>query len=208
MKAKKVFRLSVWLAGMLCIVVLLFGSTIAPKTAVAEEVTNGQETVITDEITTSETTETHTIFSRVEEWFANNFLEFISSLDLAAVAGCIVVTVLDKKSGKRNTEETKTAIATNTTAMKENTESNDKVLEVVNALIDSTNEMKVDEESVLTAIEQMQVMNKAILEILVTVYVNNKNIPQATKDLVNMKYVDVLRKASRIPEEVKTETEV
>ena len=208
MKAKKVFRLGILLAGMLCIVALLFGSKIALKTAVAEEVTNGQETVITDEITTSETTETHTVFSRVEEWFGNNFLEFISSLDLAAVAGCIVVTVLDKKSGKRNTEETKTAIATNTTAMKENTESNDKVLEVVNALIDSTNEMKVDEESVLTAIEQMQVMNKAILEILVTVYVNNKNIPQATKDLVNMKYVDVLRKASRIPEEVKTETEV
>ncbi len=208
MKAKKVFRLSVWLAGMLCIVVLLFGFAIAPKTAIAEEVTNGQETVITDEITTPEVKETHTVFTRVEEWFSDNFLEFISSVDLAAVVGCIIAMILDNKSGKRNTEETKTAINANTTAMKENTESNDKVLEVVNALIDSTNEMKADEEGVLDAIEKMQIMNKAILEILVTVYVNNKNIPQATKDLVNMKYVDVLRKASRIPEEVKTETEV
>ena len=34
---------------------------------------------------------------------------------------------------------------------------------------------------------------KAILEILTTVYANSKNIPQGVKDLVNLKYADVLK---------------
>ena len=34
---------------------------------------------------------------------------------------------------------------------------------------------------------------KAILEIMTTVYANSKNIPQGVKDLVNLKYADVLK---------------
>lgn len=34
---------------------------------------------------------------------------------------------------------------------------------------------------------------KAILEILMTVYANSKNIPQGVKDLVNLKYAEVLK---------------
>ena len=35
--------------------------------------------------------------------------------------------------------------------------------------------------------------SKAILEVLTTVYANSKNIPQGVKDLVNLKYADVLK---------------
>ena len=34
---------------------------------------------------------------------------------------------------------------------------------------------------------------KAILEILITVYANSKNIPQGVKDLINLKYADALK---------------
>ena len=39
----------------------------------------------------------------------------------------------------------------------------------------------------------MVVQTKAILEILTTVYANSKNLPQGVKDLVNLKYADVLK---------------
>ena len=35
--------------------------------------------------------------------------------------------------------------------------------------------------------------NSAILEILTTVYVNSKNLPQGVKDLVNLKYANCLK---------------
>ena len=35
--------------------------------------------------------------------------------------------------------------------------------------------------------------NAAILEILTTVYVNSKNLPQGVKDLVNLKYANCLK---------------
>ena len=39
----------------------------------------------------------------------------------------------------------------------------------------------------------MVAQTKAILEILTTVYANSKNIPQGVKDLVNLKYANVLK---------------
>lgn len=49
----------------------------------------------------------------------------------------------------------------------------------------------------------LETSTKAILEILATVYANNKNIPQAVKDLVNIKYVQALK--AELPAPVETE---
>jgi hypothetical protein len=121
------------------------------------------------------------------------------------MAGCITAVIFERKSNRKNTEETKTAISANTEAMNSNTKSNDQVLDVVNLLIDKTNDLATGEEIRDTNIGQLLLLNKAVLEILVTVYVNNKNIPQATKDLVNLKYVAALKGAEKTeaaPEEI------
>ena len=212
MKAKRVFTLSALLAVVFMLVALLFGSTIGARTAKAEELTDGATYEVSTEIDQSETTKTenkeHTVGSRLEEWFSHNFLEFMQSVDLVAVVGAIVAIILEKKSNKKNTQETKTSIKENTAEIKRNTESNDEVLKVANQLIDSTNALAACEEKRDVDVAQLLVLNKAVLEILVTVYVNNKNIPQATKDLVNMKYVAALTGGkSETPDEVKEVSE-
>ena len=201
MKAKKVLKLSALLAVTCMLVALLFGSTIGVKTAKAEEVANGTTYEVSGEISKDSALENeentakveHTVWSRISEWFSNNFLEFLSSVDLVAVGGAIVAIILERKSNKKNTQETKTSIKENTEEIKRNTESNDEVLRVANLLIDSTNALTAGGEKMNVNVGQLLVLNKAVLEILVTVYVNNKNIPQATKDLVNLKYVNALK---------------
>jgi len=42
----------------------------------------------------------------------------------------------------------------------------------------------------------MVVQTRAVLDILATVYANSKNLPQGVKDLVNLKYADVLKTTS------------
>ena len=53
--------------------------------------------------------------------------------------------------------------------------------------------------------KNVTIYGKATLEILAAVYANNKNIPQATKDLVQLKYVETLKLEAgyKIDEEVK-----
>ena len=216
MKAKRLFTLSALLAVMCMLVALLFGSTIGARTAKAEEVANGTTYEVSGETSEDSALENeentakveHTVWSRLGEWFSHNFLEFLSSVDLVAMAGCVTAVVLERKSNKKNTHETKTSIKENTAEIKRNTESNDEVLRVANLLIDSTNALAASEEKRDVNVEQLLVLNKAVLEILVTVYVNNKNIPQATKDLVNMKYVAALTGGkSETPDEVKEVSE-
>lgn len=201
MKAKKVLKLSALLAVTCMLVALLFGSTIGVKTAKAEETANGTTYEVSGEISEDGALENeesvakveHTVWSRLGEWFSHNFLEFLSSVDLIAVGSAIVAIILEKNSNKKNAQETKTSIKENTAEIKRNTESNDEVLRVANQLIDSTNALTAGGEKMNVDVAQLLVLNKAVLEILVTVYVNNKNIPQATKDLVNLKYVNALK---------------
>ena len=216
MKARRLFTLSALLAVVCMVVALLFGATIGAKTAKAEEVANGTTYEVSGEIGEDGALENeesaakveHTVWSRLGEWFSHNFLEFLSSVDLVAMVGCVTAVVLERKSNKKNTQETKTSIKENTAEIKRNTESNDEVLKVANQLIDSTNALAASEEKRDVNVEQLLVLNKAVLEILVTVYVNNKNIPQATKDLVNLKYVNALKGCvSETPCEVKEVSE-
>ena len=78
--------------------------------------------------------------------------------------------------------------------------SQENVISVTNELIEGYNKFertlnnfdsteKNRYMTLLTAAAQ----TKAILDILTTVYANSKNIPQGVKDLVNLKYADVLK---------------
>lgn len=159
--------------------------------------------------------EHHTIWTRLEEWLSVNFLEVISSIDLAAVIGAIVVLIIEGKinresntAAENSLTENTNEVKLNTNEVKLNTKSNDKVLKVANQLIDTTNALAESEEKLDLNVEKLLSLNKAVLEILVTVYVNNKNIPQATKDLVNMKYVSAIKEeADRFTNDTREELE-
>lgn len=214
MKIKKRFIALALLAILiLCFAYFGFGygnPKMASAETVAVELTEESVEIPTDIVPTENGSEVEnpTFWTRIGEWFSKNFLEFLSSVDLVAVVGCIFAVILERKSNKRHNEETKAAISANTSAVNGNTASNDEVLRVANLLIDGTNSLMASEENRDVNIQQLLLLNKAILEILATVYVNNKNIPQAVKDLVNIKYVAALKGGkNETPDEAKEESE-
>lgn len=217
MKIKKLFTTSMLMAVMLAVVVLVFGSvfTVVPAKAYAatevsaetlsaeidgenNAITSEENNVVEQTTPTTENKPTYDFWGRIEEWFSVNFLEFISSVDLVAMAACIVSVILERKANKKFVTETKTALKSNTNTVTANTESNDKVLEVVNALIDGFNAIKEKDIERDKIMARLSSENKAMLEILATVYTNNKNIPQAVKDLITLKYVNALKEEQEI----------
>ena len=144
-----------------------------------------------------------TVWTRVEQWFSRNLAEFLSSVNFGAVAACIVMIVVEHRGNKKAAK-----IAADSLGI--NTNSNGEVVKVVNTLIEGYNETldklhamegKAEQQEQIIAI--LENYAKAILEILTTVYANSKNIPQAVKDLVNIKYVQALK--SELPAPVETE---
>jgi len=212
MKTRKLFTTSLIAAVIFAVMVFSFGTIWGVKSTKAYAETNTQAEVISSEIEPFEETETetepttpteeeeHTIWTRLGEWFSTNLVEFLSSVDLIAMVGCIISVVLERKANKKFTAETKAAITANTTTTNANTASNDKVLEAMNTLIDLFNEIKENDVKRDEVIAKLSSENKAVLEILATVYANNKNIPQAIKDLVTLKYVNALKEENAMIE--------
>ena len=217
MKIKKLFTTSMLMAVMIAVVVLVFGSvfTVVPAKAYAatevsaetlsaeidgenNAITSEENNVVEQTTPTTENKPTPDFWGRIEEWFSVNFLEFISSVDLVAMAACIFSVILERKSNKKFVNETKTALNSNTNTVTANTASNDKVLEVVNVLIDGFNAIKEKDIERDKIMARLSSENKAMLEILATVYTNNKNIPQAVKDLITLKYVNALKEEQEI----------
>ncbi len=144
-----------------------------------------------------------TVWTRIEQWFSRNLTEFLSSINLGAVAACIVMIVVEHRGNKKAAK-----IAADSLGI--NTNSNGEVVKAVNTLIEGYNETLDKLHSMESRAEQQEQINailetstKTILEILTTVYANSKNIPQAVKDLVNIKYVQALK--SELPAPVETE---
>lgn len=205
-------KTGIFFAALLSSFVLFLSGVMGVKTVKADEEANDAVYPITSEIEPNEEVESevpsteedgtgsleesgqvHTVWTRVEEWFSTNFLEFISSLDFAGMITCIVMVVFERRGNKRHKQELSDVLTANSSTTAANTASNDKVLEATNALIVKQNEHDEKEEKRDAVNEQTMVYERAILEILVAVYANNKNIPQAVKDMVNLKYVTALK---------------
>ena len=207
MKTKKL-HITILLAicvSLSLIVLLLCGFTTESANAATDDETQAVA-VLNDGAT--EPTETapavpETLWTRIEQWFSRNLAEFLGSVNLGAVAACIVAIIIEHRGNKKAAKITAESLGINTN-------SNDEVVKVVNTLVDSYNETLDKLHSVETKAEQqehiiatLETSSKAILEILATVYANNKNIPQAVKDLVNIKYVQALK--AELPQPVETE---
>lgn len=174
-----------------------------------------ETTETTAQVQTEETTETappETLFTRIESWFNDNFLEFLSTVNFGSILACIVVAIVEKKGNKKANMITLEKLGVNT-------ESNGEVVKAVNSLIDNynatiekLNDMETKNEKRDMICKELETFTKTILEILTTVYANNKNIPQAVKDLVSLKYVTALKaentaKDEETPADVKPTTE-
>ena len=211
MKTKKL-HITILLAicvSLSLIVLLLCGFTTESANAATDDET--QAVAVLNENTddgATEPTETapavpETLWTRIEQWFSRNLAEFLGSVNLGAVAACIVAIIIEHRGNKKAAKITAESLGINTN-------SNDEVVKVVNTLVDSYNETLDKLHSMETKAEQqehiiatLETSSKAILEILATVYANNKNIHQAVKDLVNIKYVQALK--AELPQPVETE---
>ena len=141
-----------------------------------------------------------TFFGRIWEFIVLHKEEIFT-----VVGNIVLITYMIVKNKKSKT--TLMELGTNLTSVKtgvNNTASlQHNVVEVTNELIEGYNKFEtainnfdaLETErynTMLTAAAQ----TKEILEILTTVYANSKNLPQGVKDLVNLKYADVLKLVS------------
>lgn len=139
----------------------------------------------------------HTVFSRAWEYVTENRKEVLTVIG----DGLIVAFGVFYKI--RNDKKTKD-IATDLKTVKSNASgtftSQSAVVNVVNEMVDGYTGMKSAYEQYQSVeddrnklIGAVMVQNTALLEILNTVYINNKNLPQGVKDIVNLKYANCMK---------------
>ncbi len=167
---------------------------------VPEEAPSASQEPLDEEAPTSdaptEETASHTLLSRVWEYCNENRAEMLG------LGGDALIFVLALFIKIKNDKKMKLAAAdlkiikgdASGTAL-----SQSSVVGAVNGMIDGYNSMKTayekyegTEEDRNKLVGAVMVQNTAILEILSAVYVNNRNLPQGTKDLVNLRYARCL----------------
>lgn len=186
---------------LLCFVLVF--TILSPITAFAAEVSASEE-----EITGND------IFSRVWEFVEANKSEVVSAAGsaLLLIAGAISKAGNSKENKKLG--EQLNIIQGDTQGT---TKAQSSIIDVVNQMIIGYNEMKESNGYLKNGYEDMKsayeinalkeddrnrligavmVQNTALLEILSSVYVHNKNLPQGVKDLVVLKYANVQKALS------------
>ena len=169
-----------------------------PYTANAEEVTD-DSTEVVQEIPEepTEPPDEPTFFDRIWEWASDNKTEILTVIgDIILVVFLIVQRVKQKKK----LVDLGSDILTVKNDVSSTATSQQSVVSVTNELIKGYNKFekatnnfdKTENERYKTILAAFA-YSKAILEVLTTVYANSKNIPQGVKDLVNLKYADVLK---------------
>lgn len=146
----------------------------------------------------------HTLFTRIWE-----FVSTYSGETLSAV-GSVILLILNlilKHSSSKMSKETKKTLENIKGEVEETLGGQNSVVVVANKMIDGYNDMSQKYDAMKESYDQygategernrvvgaVFATNAAILEILTTVYVNSKNLPQGVKDLVNLKYANCLK---------------
>lgn len=144
--------------------------------------------------TVSQSTASYTLFTRIWEYCVDNKTEMLG------LAGDAVIFILAIFVKLRNDKRTKD-IASDLKIVKGDAagtaSSQTSVVDVVNNMIVGYNGMRESYEKYENTetdrnrlVGAVMVQNTALLEILTTVYVNSKNLPQGVKDLINLKYAN------------------
>lgn len=144
-----------------------------------------------------ETIDTYTLFGRLWEFVEENSAEVTSFLSGAAIL--IFNAFVNAKSNKEG-QLIKDNLLSIKTSSTRTANSQSSVIDVVNTMTDGYNEMRDfyekmrgTEDDRNRLIGAVAVQNTAILEILSSVYVHNKNLPQGVKDLVVLKYANCMK---------------
>lgn len=146
----------------------------------------------------------HTLFTRVWEFVSTYSGETLSVIGSIAL---LILNLILKHSSSKMSKETKKALENIKGEVEETLGGQTSVVKVVNDMIDGYNGLSNNYKDMKEAYDQYGAMegernrvvgavlatNAAILEILTTVYVNSKNLPQGVKDLVNLKYANCLK---------------
>ena len=144
----------------------------------------------------------HTIFTRLMEFVEENKTEVVSAAGsglLLAVSG-----ILNRKNAKKS-KELNSALGTLTGIATGTSNAQNSIINAVNEMISGNNVMTDGYNKMRDAYERYEnaeddrnrligavmVQNAAILEMLATVYVHNRNVPQGVKDLVTLRYANV-----------------
>lgn len=146
----------------------------------------------------------HTVFTRVWEFVTTYSGESLS------VVGSVMLLILNlilKRSSSKMSKETNKTLKNIKCEVEETLGGQNSVVSVANKMIDGYNDMSRKYDAMKESYDQygatedernrvvgaVFATNAAILEILTTVYVNSKNLPQGVKDLVNLKYANCLK---------------
>lgn len=184
------------LAVVLSFCVCFFCSVSANKAYAAETQTATESAAL--EQVDEQPTQDNTFFGQIFAWCKENIVPLLSATNLGTIFAVIVSLRKEIKDNKRH----KSDIQAETAA---NTESNAEVIKAANTLIEKYNDFEIYvKELTKTELErspqfqEMITYSKAVLDILSAVYANNKNIPQAIKDLVQLKYVGALKDVNSV----------
>ena len=176
---------------------------LTPVTAFAVEITAGGEEI-----------DYNTIFTRIWEFVEANKTECVSgagSLLLLIVNGA--VKIANSKANKKLSEQLN--IVQEDSRVKNNVLSS--IVNAINQMIAGFNIVKNSSDDLRRGYDEMRtayeinatkeddrnrligavmVQNTALLEILASVYVHNKNLPQGVKDLIILKYANAMKALS------------
>lgn len=122
-------------------------------------------------------------------------------------AALFILNFLLKNSSKKSADATKRSLSDISDVVSGTNNGQAAVIGVINNLVDGYNELKLNYDEMKNSYdtygaaeaERNRVVgavfatNTAILEILTTVYANNRNLPQGVKDLVNLQYANCLK---------------
>lgn len=157
---------------------------------------------------TDETIENNTLFSRLWEFFVKYRSEIITVIGNSILFITAVYVKIKNKKGANEINNILKAIKSETGS---NASSQDNVVNAANQLIEAYNKMEVEYKKMREAYEKygeteidrnkiigaLAAEIATVLEILSTVYVNNKHLPQGIKDLVITKYANCLKALER-----------
>lgn len=176
---------------------------LTPVTAFAVEITTGGNGI-----------NYNTIFTRMWEFVEKNKTEVVSAIGsgLVLIVNAVVKTA-NSKENKKLSERLNTIQGDTQGTIKAQT----SIIDVINQMISGYNEMKESNADLRSGYENMKtayeinatreddrnrligavmVQNTALLEILSSVYVHNKNLPQGVKDLIILKYANAMKALS------------
>lgn len=202
-KSKRVFFRCVLCAALVLLLVgvICFIGAGTASVAHAEELPQDGTEIVQEEQTEPvapvEPVEEPTFFGRIWEWVTANPTEILTVLgDIILVACLIAQRVKQKKKLVElgaNIITVKDDVANTVSSQKSVVNVTNELIEGYNKFEKALNNFDATESERYKTLLAAFAQTKAILEILTTVYANSKNIPQGVKDLVNLKYADVLK---------------